>query len=276
MKDGGRDLPADNQSDYLNNLTIVTSTRDNIIWVEPFLKSFYQTAFNVDIPIIIVDASTDENYQALLEIVKNYQNVKVIPSLDRTKGWVTDWEYGIKQCMTEYILLCHIDIIFLLKNWDIILPELLQTHVIIASGIGDILLSSFILTTTDLLSAADCNTCLDHNNNYREMGSVIRVAHERGSSLYFDCISLHIINKIQYGDIWSLNNADIYYHSYYSSRIYDTTSTPIPDLEYISSNVKQRNLKQIPDILLNYLDTSIPLKDFLTQYNEVTSERDEG
>jgi 2-hydroxy-3-keto-5-methylthiopentenyl-1-phosphate phosphatase len=269
MKDDVSNSPINNQPDYLNNLTVVTSTRDNIIWVRPFLKSFYQTVSNSAIPIIIVDASTAENYQALLELVKDYQNVQVVTSPDTKKHWTTDWEYGIKQCTTKYILHCHIDIIFLLKHWDAILPELLQTHVIVSSGKGDILLSSFILTTTDLLAAADCKTCMDHNNNYRELDSIIRVAHERGNSLILECISLDIINKVQYGDIWSLNNVDIYYHSYYSSRVYNTTSEPIPETEYITSNVKQRNLEQIPSILLKYLDSSVTLKDFLTQFTEV-------
>lgn len=250
-----------------NNLTIVTSTRDNIIWVEPFLKSFYQTASNIDIPIIIVDASNKENHQTLLYITEKYKNVKVVTSPGTVKHWRYDWEYGIKQCTTEYILHCHIDIIFILKHWDIILPELLNTYVVVAAGVNNNITSSFILTTTDLLSTADCGNALDHNNILREMGSIINLANERGKTLLFKCNNLDKINQIQYGDIFSIDNIDIYYHSYYSSRVYPTTCEPIPVEEYISSNIDQRNLEEVPSILLNYLNNNLPLKEFLLQYN---------
>jgi len=254
------------ENNYLNNLTIVTSTRDNIIWVEPFLKSFYQTVYNVNIPIIIVDASIDENHQLLLNITKKYKNVKVVTSTDKIKYWKTDWEYGIKECTTKFILHCHIDIIFLLKNWDIILPKLLQTYVIVAGGNYNNITSSFILTTTELLSTAGCDTIIDHNNNILEVGNIINLANKRGKTLLLNNTALHKVNQIQYGDIFSLNNTDIYYHSYYSSRVYDTTCEPIPAAEYISSNISQRNIEEIPGILLKYLDSALPLKDFLIQY----------
>ena len=113
--------------DIVNDLTIITSTRDNINWVKTFLKSFYQTAFNTEIPIIIVDASTNSNHLLLLNIVKEYPNVKVITSTSPHKHWVTDWEYGVGQCTTKYVISCHIDIVFLLEHWDLKLSDFLSS-----------------------------------------------------------------------------------------------------------------------------------------------------
>ena len=253
------------QEDNLDQLTIVTSTRDNITWVEPFLKSFYQTTFNLNIPIIIVDASSEENHQILLSKTEKYDNVQIVTSPYPIKHWIYDWEYGISQCKTKYILHCHIDIIFLLKNWDIILPELLQDYVVVAAGAYDNITSSFILTTTDLLCSANCSTIIDSDNTIREMGDIIRTANERGRTLLFDRVPLDKIKQIQFGDIFTLENKDVFYHSYYSSRVYPTTCEPIPHAEFISSNISQRNLELVPNILLNYLDNKGQLKDFLIQ-----------
>jgi hypothetical protein len=255
--------------DYTNNLTIVTSTKDNINWVNSFLKSFYQTAYNKNIPILIVDSSTISNHNTLLEIVKDYNNVKVITSPHIVKHWITDWEYGVSQCTTKYILSCHIDIIFLLDYWDIKLTELLNTNVLVSGATGDnkYIASSFILTTTELLHTAGfATTCLE-NGNFQEIANIINLANKRGSTLLLCCNHIQSKSTIQYGDIFSLDNKNIYYHSYYSARVISTTSEPIPEAEYISSKVAERNLDKVPFLLLNYLDnkSNISFIDFLNQ-----------
>lgn len=77
------------------DFTIVTTTCNNIEWVDLFLKSFVQTAADQNRPIIIVDSSTEENYKILLNNTKSYSNVKVQRVSSHFEDYMEYWNIGI-------------------------------------------------------------------------------------------------------------------------------------------------------------------------------------
>jgi hypothetical protein len=255
-------------------LTIVTTTRDNIEWVECFIQSTRKTATNKEIPIIIIDNSSNAEYKKLISIVSKYNNVSIrkgITSKNRYEidSWVRDWNEGIKHCTTEFIVFCHIDIVFFYSGWDQVILENLNTYSLISGTFtpsndeyleefdGYRILSCFIASTTKLLTSTNFATLTYYNDAgnkiYVENGNISLAAKKQGPALLLKKQTIKQKKNNIYGDIFYYKEFSFFYHCTYSSRIKKDSTCPVPEQEYNDSKLADRNIEDIPNFLLTHV-----------------------
>lgn len=261
----------------MHDFTIVTTTCDNIEWVSLFLKSFKRTASDKNIPIIIVDSSSEENYQWLLTEVKRYDNV----SIQRIclSSLMDCWNAGIESCDADYILFCHVDILFLQKDWDIKLSSYIQDRQIIgvANDEDDGILwyrSLFMFGPKEYFIQSKFKHNVDNKDDYLHImpGHVADNAQliEHTSLTYLAVAAgkAHFIatNKMikPFGEIIYFEQNEWIYHSLYSSRIKQDSKCKIPSEEY-ETHVSYRNFDRDIKVLHSY-DGTMPIKQYLEDY----------
>jgi hypothetical protein len=257
--------------------TIITTTCDNIEWVSLFLQSFKRTASDKNIPIVIVDSSAEENYQELLKETLAYSNVTVqricLPSL------MDCWNAGITSCDADYILFCHIDILFLANHWDTKLTSYINKRQII--GIAneedaDVLWyrSLFMFGPKEYFEQSQFKHTVTNKNDYlKVMPRHVADNHQliEHASLTYIAVAAGKANFIAanqmikpFGEIIYFEEQEWIYHSLYSSRIKQDSKCKIPSEEY-ETHVSYRNFDRDIKVLHSY-DGAMPIKQYLEDY----------
>jgi len=260
--------------------TIVTTTCDNIEWVSLFLQSFERTATDKNRPIVIVDSSAEENYQELLKETSSYANVTVqricLPSL------MDCWNAGITSCDADYILFCHIDILFLAKDWDTMLAAYISKRQIIgiANEEDDDVLwyrSLFMFGPKEYFKQSQFKHNVANKNDYlKVMPRHVRHVADNDqliehTSLTYIAIAAGKANFIAanqmikpFGEIIYFKEQEWIYHSLYSSRIKKDSKCKIPSEEY-ETHVSYRNFDRDIKVLHLY-DGDGLMQQYLEDY----------
>jgi len=260
--------------------TIVTTTCDNIEWVSLFLQSFKRTATDKNRPIVIVDSSAEENYQELLKETSSYANVTVqricLPSL------MDCWNAGITSCDADYILFCHIDILFLAKDWDTMLAAYISKRQIIGIANeedGDVLWyrSLFMFGPKEYFKQSQFKHNVANKNDYlKVMPRHVRHVADNDqliehTSLTYIAIAAGKANFIAanqmikpFGEIIYFKEQEWIYHSLYSSRIKKDSKCKIPSEEY-ETHVSYRNFDRDIKVLHLY-DGDGLMQQYLEDY----------
>ena len=238
---------------------IITSSLDNIGWAETFILSMSNTISDINRKIIIVDSSLDENYHRLLRLDKRGLNIQIVR---HEKGFIQSWMYGIEQSTSAHICVCHIDIVFLLKNWD----EYLKQK--IAEGY------SLVSSCTRTINFAESVFSLSLKNIFEKSGFAHDVLDwdekvlpkpprrvEMGSLTYYNalmgtsflklnqCLRFPGAGHIVLDDI----GRELLYHSFYSTRNIPTSSCPVMGSEKEQAQFHLDNLDRMNGLLRDYV-----------------------
>lgn len=263
---------------------IAVTIRDNQEWLELYLNSYKKYTKNpYDYTINIVDTSTIENKNIVKAILNKFSDLDInYFDGDRDTHYHNTWSYAVNKSKKNFVLLTHIDIVYLMKNWDIYLGDCLknnQTLISVGHGkpIGDSSKyenqqkelcpeSCWVCTYTDLLLESGFNHAAI-NNIPMEHGKIKLLHDQRKEQQLY--ITDNIQGRPKYGDIFLINNKEFVYHNYYSGRIKKDNWCPVPigiESEYISSRENfTTTINRINDFLC--INKDISLYEYLsTEY----------
>lgn len=219
---------------------IAISIRDNGEWLKSYLLSYKKYTRNPYNYIInIIDTSTIENKKLVEDTLFLFPDLNIrLYHGNRDIHYHKTWTEIIRKSEQQFVLFTHIDIVYLMKDWDIFLiDQLANAKTLISVSVRSKIYpeSVWICCYRDLLikSGFDHETI---NSVLVEHGKIITLHNmTQNNSIYIN----DMISVPKYGDIALLNNNEFIYHNYYSSRVKDDNLCPVP-LGPESSYLEQR------------------------------------
>lgn len=243
---------------------IAITTRDNPEWIKPYLISYKKYTSNpYAYTLNIVDTSTKENKLILIDILQSFSDLNInLYYGNRDIHYHETWIESINKSDKNYVLLTHVDIIYLMKNWDLFLiDQIINNKNLISVSVRSKIYpeSVWICGEKALLSESG----FDHytiNDKQVEHGK-IKVLHDLTNK---DSLYIADVRPVaKYGDIALVNDEEFIYHNYYSGRIKKDNQCPVP-LGSETSYLEQReDFNKTILILEKYLLTKNSLYEYL-------------
>ncbi len=209
---------------------VAVSIRDNGEWLKSYLLSYKKYTSNPYNYIIhIIDTSTTENKKEIESILSLFSDLNIrFYNGNRDIHYHKTWVELISKSEKQFVLLTHLDTVYLMKNWDIFLIDQInngKTLVSVSVRTKKYPESVWICSYKDLLIESE----FDHdriNNTFIEHGK-IKTLHDLTKNDY--AYINRVVHVPKCGDISLLDNEEFIYHNYYSGRIKKHNQCPIPD-----------------------------------------------
>lgn len=260
--------------------TAVVGTRNNIEWVDLYLTTLYETAFDKNIKVIIFDKSSDENYQKLISVCEPWKDKVEIIQTTEDIHHLQETINAVAQVKTKYVLQTHIDIVFLRDGWDqIVLDEISKPNIALfgtgfSRPIYSCLFKDSMAVKTDFMFA-EPQLFIDsqYEHFYWRDNKTLEILDVEHGYLTIEMMKRglgHLLygRRIDcFGHIFWYNGKEFIYHCEYSSRLHPCSTNPAPEHEIQSVKVREMCIDQQPQLLLKwfreYRPTGVPLEDFI-------------
>jgi hypothetical protein len=221
---------------------IVTTFKNNIEWCDPFFKSLENTLSNRSRKIILFDNSEEKEKNILNEKIKKFNlNIYYFHQPYNSKSYVPQWIKAVQSSTSNKVCFVHSDIVFFMKNWDMILEEKISTHCVVATGNSGRIKSYFMLADKDIFISTNFGFKRNYDKSKYYEHSGILENRESCAYLFEDCKSL--VNNSTFGSFHYIEKVLFFYHNMWSSRSHEGSSCPIPDNEKIFHYKRVSNTK---------------------------------
>jgi hypothetical protein len=232
---------------------IVTTFRNNVEWCDPFFKSLDNTLFNRSKKIILFDNSEEKEKNILIEKIKKFDlNIHYFHQPYDSKSYVPQWIKAVQSSISDKVCFVHSDIVFFMKDWDLMLEEKISKHCVIATGYSGRIRSYFMLADKDVFISTNFGFKRNYDKSKYYEHSGILENREHCSYLFEDCKSL--VKNSTFGSFHYIEKLLFFYHNMWSSRSHEGSSCPIPDAEKIHHYRRVSNTKFVASFFNELVD----------------------